>query len=766
MKKTLLTLYIIGIATLLPLLPLRAQSTDAHLYGHVTERESGEHLPYVTVLIEGTTIGTTTDTSGHYFLKNLPTGEYTLKVQMIGYESAEERVTITANSSQEVNFIIGEQRISLDEVVVSASRSEARRKEAPALVNVVGADIFERTTSVNLAQGLVFQPGVRVEDACQNCGFAQVRINGLDGHYSQILMDSHPIFSSLTGVYGLEQIPASMIERVEVLRGGGSALFGSSAIGGTINIITRDPLRNTGEFSHTISSIGCSGSYDNVTSLNASLITDNRKAGLYVYGQIRDRSAYDEDGDGFMELPTIEAQSIGLRTFVKTGTYSRLTLQYHHIGEYRRGGDQLDLPPHEAMVAETTDHNINGGSLSFDYSSPDRRNRLNLYGSFQNTERDSYYGANMDPKAYGQTHDLTVATGAQYVHLFNKLLFMPAEFTVGAEYSYNDLDDYQIGYDTRTEQEVHIGSLYAQNEWKNSRWSILIGCRLDKHNLIDHLIASPRANLRYNPTEQISLRLSYASGFRAPQAFDEDMHIAIVGGERVRIRLADDLKEERSHSFSLSGDIYQRIGSVELNLLLEGFYTRLNDAFDLREVGYAPDGAQLLERYNSSGATVQGINFELKGIFTRWFELQAGITLQHSRYNKPQQWSEDPEVAPERRMFRTPDTYGFLMACFKPVKGFDIDLSGSYTGSMLVQHMAGYIEQDRAEHTRPFFDLGVKFSYDFSIYKQIHMKLYAGLQNIFNAYQKDFDQGPNRDSGYVYGPSLPRTWMAGIKISF
>ena len=128
-----------------------------------------------------------------------------------------------------------------------------------------------RIAAACLAEGLSFQPGVRVEDDCQNCGFAQVRINGLDGHYSQILVDSHPIFSSLTGVYGLEQIPASMIERVEVLRGGGSALFGSSAIGGTINIITRDPLRNSGEFSHTLSAIGCSSSYDNNTTLNASL---------------------------------------------------------------------------------------------------------------------------------------------------------------------------------------------------------------------------------------------------------------------------------------------------------------------------------------------------------------------------------------------------------------------------------------------------------------------------------------------------------------
>lgn len=211
--------------------------------------------------------------------------------------------------------------------------------------------------------GLSFQPGVRVEDDCQNCGFTQVRINGLDGHYSQILVDSHPVFSALTGVYGLEQIPANMIERVEVLRGGGSALFGSSAIGGTINVITKEPSRNSAQMSHTLTSIGGSNSYDNNTMLNASLVTESGRAGLCVFGQSRHRSGYDHDGDGFTEVPVINSQSVGMRSFFRTGAYSRITAQYHHINEFRRGGDMLDRPPHEALIAEQIDHSIDGAAF-------------------------------------------------------------------------------------------------------------------------------------------------------------------------------------------------------------------------------------------------------------------------------------------------------------------------------------------------------------------------------------------------------------------
>ena len=377
------------------------KNTDANLFGHVVDRDTHEHIPYATVAVQGTTFGTTTDASGHYFLKNLPEGGLTVEVRALGYAPQQVTVTMRRGESLEQNFEVVQSGISMDEVVVSASRSATLRREAPALVSVLDADLFARSNAACLAQGLSFQPGVRVEDNCQNCGFTQVRINGLDGHYSQILVDSHPVFSALTGVYGLEQIPANMIERVEVLRGGGSALFGSSAIGGTINIITREPTRNSAQLSHTLTSLGGSNSYDNNTMLNASLVSESGRAGLCVFGQSRHRSGYDHNGDGFTELPVIESSSVGMRSYFRTGAYSRITAQYHHIGEYRRGGDRLNRPPHEALIAEQVDHAIDGGSLSFDASSADRSNRVNAYVSFQNTARKSYYGSKQDADAYG-----------------------------------------------------------------------------------------------------------------------------------------------------------------------------------------------------------------------------------------------------------------------------------------------------------------------------------------------------------------------------
>ena len=754
-----------------------APNTDANVFGHVKDAQTGEHVPFVVIKVKGTTIVTTTDNTGHFFLKNLPEGTLGIEARYLGYSSQTINVTIKKNKSQEVNFTLNPSDTDIDEVVVSANRNETKRSMAPNLVNVIGSKVFDITQSTCLAKGLNFQPGVRTEDDCQNCGFTQVRINGLDGHYSQILVNSRPVFSSLNGVYGLEHIPANMIDRVEVVRGGGSALFGASAIGGTINIITKEPLHNSASFAHNFMSQGGANSFDNVTTGNVSLVTNDNKAGVYAYGQTRTRQGYDYDGDGYTELPELNNQTFGLNSFLRLNPYSKLSLQYHGIHEFRRGGNKLNQAPHEANIAEQVEHNIQGGGLTYDFYSPNENDRLSAYFSFQTTARKSYYGGigegteedkETAEKAYGTTHNFTYVAGTQYVHSFDKLLFMPSDLTLGGEYNFDGLKDFIIGYDRHFKQNVRIGSFFFQNEWKNKQWSFLVGGRLDKHNLVDHIIFSPRANLRFNPTENVNLRITYAGGFRAPQAFDEDLHVGVVGGERLVTTLAKNLKEERSKSFSVSADLYHRFGNVQTNLLIEGFYTDLNNVFALRQLSQ-PDaqGNTVQERYNAYGAKVLGLNIEGKATFTRWFSLQAGVTLQQSHYNEAIAWNDEVPEQKFKKMMRTPNIYGYFTASFTPIKRLTASVTGNYTGRMLVGHAAGSgVDEPVAVNTPNFMEVNMKLAYDFPIYKYINLQVNGGIQNITNAYQKDFDKGWNRDSGYIYGPSLPRSYFVGVKVSY
>lgn len=715
-----------------------------------------------------------------------------LQAKYVGYKTGQVEVELKKGKTLEINFEIEEDVVSLNEVVVSANRNETSRRLAPTLVSILDVKTFDKTNSPTIADGLNFQPGLRVENNCQNCGFTQVRMNGLEGAYSQILIDSRPIFSSLAGVYGLEQIPANMVERVEVVRGGGSALFGSSAIAGTINIITKEPIRNSAQLSHNLMSIGGKGDFDNNTSFNASLISDNQKMGIMVFGQKRNRSAYDHDDDGFSEIPKLNSRTLGFRSFVKTGTYSKVTFEYHNMHEFRRGGDNLDKPPHEAYIAEQVESFIDAGSVKYDMFSPDSKHRFSVYSAVQVTDRKSYYGGG-DPvvqltgnetdeevenfnnrmNSYGKTKDVTYSIGGQYSYCFDKLLFMHSELTAGIEYTHDKLED-KSGYRTiPIDQKINMKSLFAQNEWKDDMWSFLIGGRLDKHNMLKNAVLSPRANIRYNPTPDINIRVSYGKGFRAPQLFDEDLHVDLAGGAQIISQRDPGLKEEKSHSLSASVDWYRQIGRAELNFLAEGFYTKLIDPFTSVNEDQ-DDGTIIKTIINASGAKVYGVNLEGRLAYGNLLQLQIGATIQRSRYDEAMKWSgnTEDEVKAEKRMMRTPDVYGFVVATVTPFKSFSTSLSGTYTGSMLVPHEGIYegipeIDRpNRTEKSSSFFDLNWKVAYEIPFYKGTALELNAGIQNIFEAYQDDFDRGRYRASSYIYGPTLPRSYFVGVKLSF
>ena len=726
--------------------------------GHVIVKGTEEGIPFATVMILGTNRGAVSNEEGQFEFRKLAAGKYTLRVQVMGYKTQEKTITVSAEATSVVHFQMEEVSFTTDEVVVSANRNEVSRKAAPVVVNVMSAKLFETVNSTDLAKSLNFQSGLRVENNCQNCGFPQVRINGLEGPYSQILINSRPIISALSGVYGLEQIPVNMIERVEVVRGGGSALFGANAVGGTINIITKDPINNSFQVASTMSNMN-GKSWEQYMGGNVSLVAKDNSYGIALYETYRNRNPYDADGDGFSELGKLNMNTFGMRAYYRPNYFSRINVEYHTTNEFRRGGNKFNLQPHEADITEQTKHIINSGGVSYDRYWGEKH-KMSVYGSVQHTDRNSYYGAQKDMNAYGKTNDLTWVVGGMYVGNMDRCLFAPATFTGGVEYQSNSLHDVMTGYHRDMQQDVRIAGGFVQNEWRLNRWTMLVGARLDKHNLIDHPIFSPRVNFLYKPSDNLQARLTYSTGFRAPQAYDEDLHVTAVGGEGVQIRLADGLREERSNSFSGSVDWSFPMGHWQSNILLEGFYTDLHHVFVLEDIGEDQNGDKIKERRNGSGAKVYGVNLDAKVAHGREAQLQLGFTVQRSRYNRAEVWtSEGEEEQTTKRMPRTPDYYGYFTFTSAPLKNFDFSLSGTYTGKMIVPHMAGYIEKSRMEHTPQFMDLNLKLNYTFVLKDHIKMQVNGGVQNIFNSFQKDLDKGEFRDAGYFYGPTQPRTYF-------
>ena len=774
-KKTLISLSFMA-CLLVSSMPILAQDhhhhhhhhnhekkSDAHIAGHVLDAHTKEHLSFVNVQVEGTALGCLTDESGHFYLKNLPEGELTIVFSMMGYETEKRTVTLRRDTLVEMNVAIAETSFMIDNVVVTANKYETKQREVATIVNVIPPLIIESTTSNSMADVLNFQTGLRVEETCSNCGVPQIRINGLEGQYTQILMDSRPIFSSLASVYGLEQLPAGMVDRIEVIRGGGSALYGANAIAGVVNIITKEPSRNSLNISNS-SAFTQQGTYDINTNMNASVVSENQKAGLFLFGVQRNRQQYDRDNDGYSDIPHLNSTTVGFRSYFKTSDYSKITAEYHHTTEFRRGGYGIDsLQPHESPLTEQLKHNIDAATAKWDMYTADNKHFVSVYTSFQHIARDSYFGTNYNPNAYGKSTDIVSVTGAQYRFSY-PCGIMNADLSAGAEYSYNQLRDQILGYDRNTLQRVHLGGGYVQNEWKNKQWSILVGGRLEQHSLLDKPVFSPRANIRYTPIEPIILRLSYASGYRAPQIYEEDLHVGAVGGEVSLISLDENLKPEYSHSISGSIDMYKRFGKWDLNLTIEGFFTQLNDVFTLVENGHDAQGNLLLTRTNASGARVAGMNIEAKVGFGHLLTFQAGYTYNHSRYIEPLQWSENPNIAPQRRMFRTPEHYGYFLCNIVPVKHFHIVTNGKVTGNMLVQHFAGYVPEDEEVTTPTFFEWDIKLCYDIPLYKHYTLEINAGVKNILDQFQSDLDKGMDRDAGFIYGPATPRTFFAGINL--
>ena len=231
------------------------------------------------------------------------------------------------------------------------------------------------------------------------------------------------------------------------------------------------------------------------------------------------------------------------------------------------------------------------------------------------------------------------------------------------------------------------------------------------------------------------------------------------------ISLDPALRPEYSHSTTLSADWYRRFGNWEVNLTAEGFYTYLQDVFFLREDGSDAAGNILFTRTNAQGAWVGGLNLEGKlNYHSSAFDLRfsAGYTFQQSRYTVAQAWS--PNVAPQKRMLHTPDNYAYFLLDIQPVKDFTVSVNGKATGSMLVPHLAGYIAQDEETITPAFWDLGIRLAYDVHLYKQYCLEISCGVKNVLDQFQRDIDQGPNRDANYIYGPAVPRTWFAGLAL--
>jgi outer membrane receptor for ferrienterochelin and colicins len=779
MKKKIILFLIAFLITIN--LSLKAKdNTDAHIIGHVVNK--AEHLPYANVYIKGTTIGVSTDETGHYQLLNLPIGNLTIVAQMIGYKSKEIKVQTKQGKTNEIKFELEEDLLGLEEVVITGDRNKVNRSKSPVIVSAIPPKLLNSTQSISVSEGLNYCPGLRVENNCQNCGFTQLRINGLEGPYSQILINSRPVFSGLAGVYGLELIPTNMIKRIEVVRGGGSALYGSNAIAGTVNIILKNPINNSYEFGYNLNIIGAKNPViDHNITANASIVSSDNQSGMTMYAFNRNRKHFDANNDGFSELSSIKNTTFGIKVFHRIDSKNKLSADFFVINETRRGGNKFESPFHETDITEAVKHNIYSATLNFDrfFRNTDL---FSTYISFQKVDRDSYYGANKSLNSYGKTNSFNYVFGSTYKASFNHSnliigLETQGEWLEDTKLAYTDfhnpiVDDNDnvtyLHYDKGviSDQKLNISGGFAQYGYQFLKLKISAGLRFDHYQIKEKVhsnntsgnVLSPRINFLYDLVKNIQLRVGYSKGYRAPQIFDEDLHIASSETRKIIHKNDPNLKQETSHSFIGSIDYHNSNSKGNFEFLLEFFYTILNNPFANTYGTPDNNGVVVYTRINAQGgAKVKGMNAELTYIPSSTFNLKAGFTIQSSKYDNAIEFNE-------KRFLRSPDNYGFMNILFIPNHSWEFSTTVTYTGKMLIPYYGPQSPNGELRESNLFFDLGFKIDKKFKI-GSTKLNIYIGTKNLFNSYQNDFDKGGDRDPAYIYGPSLPRSFYFGIKIS-
>jgi outer membrane receptor for ferrienterochelin and colicins len=774
------------------------KDSQSKIIGKVENKETQKEVPYLTVFVKGTSLGTTTGLDGTFKLNDLKPGNHIIRIQGIGYKPVEVNVSLEKGEVEQLNIQIEKDVFDIGSVIVSANRNKTNRKETPVIVNSITPKIFEHSASVDISESLNFSPGLRTENSCQNCGAKEIRMNGLEGQYTQILINSKPLFSSLASVYGIEQIPASMIERVEVIRGGGSALFGGNAIAGTVNLITKDPLENTYSLKGN-TMLMSEDATDISIDFNTSVVNEDHTNGIFLFGMNRNRDHFDANGDGFSEVPMMKNTSAGFRGFYRPTKLTRFVIDFTKINEKRRGGNKFSLMPHETDITEQVQHDITGLNLSFDRYLNEKEGKFSTYACGQQLIRDSYYGAEQDPTAYGKTKNYLFNLGMQFSYNLDQLLFAPAKIFVGLEEKYNSLRDKKLGsanipsYFIAKQKMNTIGG-YLQSEWDMERVKLIMGMRLDHYDISDELSETgdikdfsfnPRVNVLFDPFKKMQMRLSFAKGYRPPKVYSEDLHIEASKARTIIHRNSEGLTEENSYSISGSVDYTTKVIGMPAYFLLEGFYTILDNPFS-NEILEDSENTLVFYRINAkNGARVRGLNLEGNLKISRGFDVKLGMTFERNTYNKPQQWGEVKQHKTVQ-MLRTPDSYGYLIGDWDINEKWGMSVTGNYTSSMLVPHFGlnpsdqlpeleeqrqleeinegNVIRGEELANVPAFYDIGMNLSYQVEFSKKLNMKIKAGVKNLFDSYQSDFDSGIYRDAGYIYGPSIPRTFYMTLEL--
>lgn len=725
------------------LFALITSAAFAHEVGTISGRVRNGNSPieFAHIAIKGTSKGATADENGVFKITNLVPGRYELQCSAVGYQPKSMVVTLPTSGLAELTIELAEDVSQLQEVVVTGTMREVSKMDSPIPVEVYTPTLFLKNPTPNIFESLSVVNGVQPQINCNVCNTGDIHINGLEGPYTMILIDGMPIVSSLSTVYGLAGIPNSLVKRMEIVKGPASTLYGSEAVGGVINIITKEP-EGSASFKTDVL-ITSVGEYN----LDVSAAMKGRKAsGLFGLNYFNYSTLRDINNDNFTDVTLQNRASVFNKWSFKRQSGKNFSIAARYVFEDRWGGELQWKREHrgtDIYYGESVYTNRAEVLGSYEVA---KISGMHVDFSFNDHRQDSYYGT------------------TQYLAR-QKVAFAQVRWSkqLGSHQLLTGIPVRQTFYDDNTPAteiagngNIFLPGIFIQDEIKfSSRWTSLAGIRFDHHS-VHGGIYTPRLSFKYSPDKKTSIRFTSGSGYRVVNLFTED-HAALTGSRQVEIM--SDLKPEQSWNANLnfSKNLLLKNGFVTVDA--SAFYTY----FTNKIVGdFLTDPNKILYDNLSGYAVSKGITLNVDASFANSLKIISGVTLMDV-FQVQDQGSGEVKVP----QLQAPRFSGTMTTSYTFAKSnLTIDLTGRINGPMYLP----VVENDFRPDKSPWFAL-----MNLQLTKVISSKLevYGGVKNLLNFIPRDpllrpfdpFDRniGVDNPNGYTFDASYNYAPVQGAK---
>jgi outer membrane receptor for ferrienterochelin and colicins len=703
------------------------------IHGIITCKDKAVSFASITIL--ATKIGTQADENGKFIIKNAPNGKQTIQVSSVGYKTKQLIISTLADKTSNLNIEIEEENAQLNEVVVTGTMKETTVNESPAPIQILNPTFFRKNPTPNLFESLSMVNGVRPQLNCNVCSTGDIHINGMEGPYTLVLIDGMPIVSALSTVYGLSGIPNSMVERIEVMKGPASTLYGSEAVGGLINVITKNPAKapkfnfdwNTTSYLENNFDASAKAKFGKANVLFS--------GNYFVFGK-----RWDINNDNFTDITLQNRVSLFNKWSFERQKNRVFNLAARYVYEDRFGGE-MQWQKSNRGGAEVYGESIytKRWEMLGSYQLPIDNQKITLNFSFNQHQQNSFYGTT--------PYLATQRIGFGQL-LWDKKLSTHHDALLGLTIRntfYDDNTPVTQKSDLQNAPDlVWLPGIFAQDEVTlNAKNKVLLGIRYD-YNSKHGGIASPRLNWKFSPNKDNIFRLSLGNGYRVVNLFSED-HAALTGSRKVLIM--NNLKPERSYNANLDYQKFFTFGRGYGNIQLNGFYTY----FSNKIIADYDQNPELIVFDNLKGYGIsKGVALNAEFAFISSLKIFAGATLMDV-YRK----ENDAKVT----QIQTPHFTGNYAISYTLNKAqLTFDLTGNLYSPMRLPVVRAYGD-DRPEYS-PWFGI-----HNIQATRRLNngLQIYGGIKNLSNFLPKSPIFKPEAPFSEQFDPSYNYAPMQGIR---